>query len=614
MHSNFHQAADVDCRTVQMRTHKYFLFFCLLFFLTACEKNVKPHTEQPPVDFLFHTPGHNESIDSLAKKFLGSASYAWMIKEFNGVQSSTPGKDLIIPLGPYKPGGLTATGYQLLPVLSYNNFSKKRRKNKYIVSAKDFDEQIGYLKNQGFYPLSLDQLAGFFEFGQIPKKSVFIAIEDKSISSFYVAYPILQKYNMSATLFVEPFDSPNKSTRKSKNFKRAWAQLQQSWKVDQQLKMRHDKNIEISFQVKAKQGLTTIKPGLSLKAYINSLQQYIANANQLISKTYENEVQSLTYSEKDINQIAREVFKKQGYKIAFRKKKQENPFFVPNYEINRSVIWSQTRLKQFKQGLNVFQERAIETTEPIDISSNFKAISYQNPQQYEEKNQWRTALLAWKLRRDWLIAQYNNDLKKKHAKDYQALLSKHIELIKHAKNKVSELTSKMKSIADSAYQSALQQKNYQGKQDLLLKALLYDPSNHAALEQLKHSQNKQTLIQYQVKENDSFRKIARSLYKDKSKSILIPLFNAGIEKDADLVAGSQLTLPARSSIKHIKQKQCGVKLTQNPTQLSKTLYQQAYDHFNQNDINKAITKLKAALCLNPKLNEAKEMLQLLQGI
>ncbi len=68
-----------------------------------------------------------DTFSSLAAKYLNDPSMDWFIAEFNNLSTLNPGQALIIPLKPYGRGGLTLTGYQTVPVLSYHNFSPDHR-------------------------------------------------------------------------------------------------------------------------------------------------------------------------------------------------------------------------------------------------------------------------------------------------------------------------------------------------------------------------------------------------------------------------------------------------------------------------------------------------------
>ena len=124
-----------------------FLFILLLLLLfSGCA------VKKPPSDFLFVTPDNKDTFKSLAQAHLGNSSMAWKIQESNGIAAITPGEELIIPVKAINPGGLTAEGYQLIPVLSYHNFTQGKSKDLLTVSAKNFEKQLNFLEAVGFTP------------------------------------------------------------------------------------------------------------------------------------------------------------------------------------------------------------------------------------------------------------------------------------------------------------------------------------------------------------------------------------------------------------------------------------------------------------------------------
>lgn len=71
------------------------------------------------------------------------------------------------------------------------------------ISAELFEKQIKALKNAGYTAVSFSDLIEFVERGkELPEKPVVITFDDGYLSNYEIAYPILKKYNMKATMFV----------------------------------------------------------------------------------------------------------------------------------------------------------------------------------------------------------------------------------------------------------------------------------------------------------------------------------------------------------------------------------------------------------------------------
>ncbi|MBQ3971791.1 MAG: polysaccharide deacetylase family protein, partial [Selenomonadaceae bacterium] len=71
------------------------------------------------------------------------------------------------------------------------------------VRPKDFDDQMRYLKENGYHTITPDEfyesLAGNFE---LPENPVLITFDDGYEDNYRNAYPILRKYDFKATIFV----------------------------------------------------------------------------------------------------------------------------------------------------------------------------------------------------------------------------------------------------------------------------------------------------------------------------------------------------------------------------------------------------------------------------
>lgn len=89
-----------------------------------------------------------------------------------------------------------------VPVLMYHSISDSKF-NPYILSKDRFEQQMDYLKTNGFTTLSTEDVYEFMMFNKpIPKKSVLITFDDGYMDNYKYAYPILKKDHFKATFFV----------------------------------------------------------------------------------------------------------------------------------------------------------------------------------------------------------------------------------------------------------------------------------------------------------------------------------------------------------------------------------------------------------------------------
>ncbi len=101
--------------------------------------------------------------------------------------------------------GFTAYGANGVPILLYHNVEEEYDISKSIVTItpKKLEEHITYLMKKGYNPITFDQ---YFEATkgkyELPENPFIITFDDGYLSNYTLAYPVLQKLNVPATIFV----------------------------------------------------------------------------------------------------------------------------------------------------------------------------------------------------------------------------------------------------------------------------------------------------------------------------------------------------------------------------------------------------------------------------
>jgi len=109
-----------------------------------------------------------------------------------------------------------------IPVLMYHKVNPDRHAGGLglRVKPKDFDWEMHYLRENGFHTVSLGDVLDHYQKGKkLPNKPIVITFDDGYQDNYIYAYPILKKYNFTATVFVVAgtigksniFDSKTKS-------------------------------------------------------------------------------------------------------------------------------------------------------------------------------------------------------------------------------------------------------------------------------------------------------------------------------------------------------------------------------------------------------------------
>ncbi len=299
----------------------------------------KTQTEQPVVvrgdNFVLVKVKAHDTFASLAKTYLSDADKAWWIKDYNQSEALVPGQQLVIPLTPMTYGGLEAEGYQTVPVLLYTHLSFRGTKRE-SVSAQQFEDQINYLQENGFRTLSLDQFYAFLDLqDQLLPNAVMITFDTAGRWVYDLAFPILKRHGMKAALFVpvEQIGHPGKL---------AWYQMIQM----------------------ATQGFSIGVHGSKINALHTknasrtaaSLDNYILQSKKSIERHLNQPCRDFSAPSLEMNDLSIALLKKHGFRTGFTRKRGQNPFFVHNFNIRRSIIYGQYNLQQFGQNLITYKK------------------------------------------------------------------------------------------------------------------------------------------------------------------------------------------------------------------------------------------------------------------
>ena len=88
-----------------------------------------------------------------------------------------------------------------VPVLMWHNLAEESSGDM-TISVDTFRAQIEALHEAGFKTVSLQQLYDYVHFGtELPEKPIVLTFDDGYLSNYEYAFPILQEYDMQATIF-----------------------------------------------------------------------------------------------------------------------------------------------------------------------------------------------------------------------------------------------------------------------------------------------------------------------------------------------------------------------------------------------------------------------------
>ena len=308
-------------------------------------------------DFIVTVAKSGDTSESLATRYLGSPAKAWMIEEYAGVRSFQPGDEVVIPKLEWNPPGVYASGYQLVPVLVYHNIGAQR-KGRLLIAASTFEEQMRYLKAEGYRAIRLqDFLAYLLQTRQLPKKSVLITFDDGHKGFLQYAHPLLKELGFPAVLFIQ---SDQIAQRPSANVL-SWSELRELMK----------ENVEVQAHSKTHGNLRRA-PGESELAYSRRMQAELESPLALLRAQLPQLApapDTIAYPYGEWDEDLLRYVKQYGYRAGFTVQRDANAAFVPLHKVNRTQVLADWTLEHFKKNLDIFQQEPIlPETAPMKVA------------------------------------------------------------------------------------------------------------------------------------------------------------------------------------------------------------------------------------------------------
>lgn len=222
---------------------------------------------------------------------------------------------------------------QQIPVLAYHNIVPDQSyvTNDYTITVDDFERQMKYLFDHRYKTLTLDEFYNWKKNKHpISQKAVLLTFDDGYTNIYYLARPILQKYNYHATVFIIG-NATNETTNSFNPSEYATIGLDIINTNDTILEYQsHTYNLHINIDN---------KPAVLSVSKQEMLDDFI-KMKQLHDFEY------LAYPYYTENKTIRDVLKEHKYKLAFRGEKEKtvqnaNDYQIPRIEINSDFEYFQ---------------------------------------------------------------------------------------------------------------------------------------------------------------------------------------------------------------------------------------------------------------------------------
>jgi peptidoglycan/xylan/chitin deacetylase (PgdA/CDA1 family) len=276
-------------------------------------------------------PGQNFS--DLARTWLGDAKKAWQLTEINANRKQTAGQVVAIPRYPVNPSSVYADGYRVLPILCYHQFTNEDTAGHALeITARAFEQQMQYLLDNNFLVLTFSDIEKILsEHQPIPDKAVVITVDDGYRSVYDVAWPLLKKYEIPATLFIyTDFIGGGKAL--------SWQQLQA---------MSDSGLIEVQSHGKSHISLSRQPQDKSARDYADRIQREIDGSDRAFRKHLGASPQYMSYPYGNSSKTASELYQGAGYELAATVTRGDNTVYSDRYLLHRTMIYESHNLSDF---------------------------------------------------------------------------------------------------------------------------------------------------------------------------------------------------------------------------------------------------------------------------
>ncbi len=307
------------------------LCLCLIAAISACGTPARKHVllaEDTQVTVVLS--GSHDTWSSLAETYYSNKSLGWYIADRNSLKELTAGQKLVIPKSMEPHYGIFDNYEQIVPILTYHNFGPK--KSNTMIRPQDFEQQLRYLRDNNYRVISLSALSKHMQQGlPIPHRAVVITIDDGFRSTYDIAFPLLKKYGMPATVFVYS-DFINNGGLKKK----------------QLIDMLESDLIDIHSHSKTHRNFNMPLANESLKDFYQNLKlEIIAPQEKLNRLLSAPEEQYFAYPYGEVNPKVVEFLTESNHKLGFTVSPGSISSYSYPYTLRRFQVFGNRNLKSF---------------------------------------------------------------------------------------------------------------------------------------------------------------------------------------------------------------------------------------------------------------------------
>lgn len=206
-----------------------------------------------------------------------------------------------------------------LPVLMYHLVLKSSKsKNKFIISQKTFEEDLEYIKNNGYTTILVQDLIDYTEGkSNLPEKPILLTFDDGAYNNYLYAFPLAKKYNMKFVFSPIAFEAERYSEIKDENPNYSHANWQEIHEMSSSGLVEiqnHTYNMHCSKNPRV--GCTK-KFGESEETYKKNLSEDISKSQELIEKNIGKKPTAFFYPFGACSKCSEKIIRSLGFKATF---------------------------------------------------------------------------------------------------------------------------------------------------------------------------------------------------------------------------------------------------------------------------------------------------------
>ena len=205
-----------------------------------------------------------------------------------------------------------------VPIIMYHSILKNNSQNsKYIVSPELLEEDLLYLKENGFTTIVVEDLIDYvYNNKPLPQKPIMLTFDDGHYNNYYYAYPLMKKYNMKMVISVvgEYAEQFSQSDPSNPNYSYlTWQQIDELQKSGYVEIQNHTYSMH---SIGARWGCMKTK-GETVEEYQKILYQDLSLLQSRLEKETGKSPTAFTYPFGKISEYSYDVINKLGFKASF---------------------------------------------------------------------------------------------------------------------------------------------------------------------------------------------------------------------------------------------------------------------------------------------------------